>query len=140
MAKKNEEVKVCSFCGQSISEDSDIKLIKAPKYTGLANDVYICSACIKGWSSIIEEEEEDEDENLEGIPDYKNLKPSQIKAKLDEYIIGQDYTKETLAAAVYNHYKMIKYRANKKNTIEVEKSNILMVGPTGSGRQLYLYN
>ena len=73
MAKNNEEVKVCSFCGQSISEDSDIKLIKAPKYTGLANDVYICSDCIKVCSSIIEEEEED-DEDLEGIPDYKNLK------------------------------------------------------------------
>lgn len=115
----------CSFCNKT--EDQVRKLIAGP------NGVYICDECIEICSEIIEEElddaytsEEDQEINL--------LKPVQIKEFLDEYVIGQDEAKKALAVAVYNHYKRI--TSGKYLDVELQKSNILMLGPTGSGKTM----
>jgi ATP-dependent Clp protease ATP-binding subunit ClpX len=111
----------CSFCHKA--QDQVRKLIAGP-------NVYICDECIELCAEIIEEEFQDykEAQDLENIP-----KPLEIKTFLDEYVIGQEDAKKTLAVAVYNHYKRI--RSDFKNEdVELKKSNILMVGPTGSGK------
>lgn len=110
----------CSFCNKS--QDQVRKLIAGP-------DVYICDECIEICTEIL-------DEDLEEDGDYGDinlLKPKEIRAFLDEYVIGQDEAKKVLSVAVYNHYKRI--MASKKfDDVELQKSNILMVGPTGSGK------
>lgn len=110
----------CSFCGKM--QEQVKKLIAGP-------GVYICDECIELCNEIIEEEFTDDQElELENVP-----KPREIKAALDEYVIGQEEAKKTLAVAVYNHYKRI--NTNPKNDgVELQKSNILMLGPTGSGK------
>ena len=111
----------CSFCGKT--QDQVKRLIAGP-------NVYICDECIELCSEIIEEELEgayEEDEAM-NIP-----KPKEIKAHLDEYVIGQDDAKKALAVAVYNHYKRI-YKQRKSDDIEIQKSNILLLGPTGTGK------
>jgi ATP-dependent Clp protease ATP-binding subunit ClpX len=110
----------CSFCGKM--QEQVKKLIAGP-------GVYICDECIELCNEIIEEEFTDDHElELENVP-----KPKEIKAALDEYVIGQEEAKKTLSVAVYNHYKRI--NSNYKNTdVELQKSNILMLGPTGSGK------
>ncbi|MDD3795989.1 MAG: ATP-dependent Clp protease ATP-binding subunit ClpX [Lachnospiraceae bacterium] len=123
--KIGEKVR-CSFCSKS--EDQVRKLIAGP------GGVYICDECIDICSEIIEEELDDdfEEEEESGI---NLLKPIEIKKFLDEYVIGQEDAKKTLAVAVYNHYKRI--LSGKKehgNDVELQKSNILMLGPTGSGK------
>ena len=119
-----QEQKVrCSFCNKS--EDQVRKLISGP------DDVYICDECIEICSEIVEEELENEYLEEDGI---NLLKPEQIKAFLDEYVIGQDAAKKALAVAVYNHYKRI--TAGRGLGVELQKSNILMLGPTGSGKTL----
>ncbi|MBP3886865.1 MAG: ATP-dependent Clp protease ATP-binding subunit ClpX [Cellulosilyticum sp.] len=113
----------CSFCGKT--QEQVKRLIAGP-------NVYICDECIELCSEIIEEELEgayDDDETMD-IP-----KPKEIKAHLDEYVIGQDDAKKALAVAVYNHYKRI-YKQRKSDDIEVQKSNILLLGPTGTGKTL----
>lgn len=125
MANKYEDKKQlrCSFCHKT--QDQVRKLIAGP-------NVYICDECIELCSEIIEEEFQDfkEEQELESIP-----KPYEIKKFLDDYVIGQEDSKKTLAVAVYNHYKRI--RSDFKNSdVEIQKSNILMVGPTGSGKTL----
>lgn len=91
--------------------------------------VYICDECIELCNEIIEEEfTEDQDLELENVP-----KPKEIKEALDEYVIGQEEAKKTLAVAVYNHYKRINSNF-KSDDVELQKSNILMLGPTGSGK------
>lgn len=126
MAGKYVESKIrCSFCNKS--EDQVRKLIAGP------NGVYICDECIEICSEIIEEELEDEFE-LENSDDINLLKPEEIKTFLDEYVIGQDGAKKALSVAVYNHYKRI--MAGKNLGVELQKSNILMLGPTGSGKTL----
>lgn len=113
--KKNE---ICCMCGSS--KDEVDKLIKG-KYG------YICDSCISIASDLLNDEEE------ENITDNMQLAtPSQIKAHLDQYVIGQDEAKRTLAVAVYNHYKRLKQ--NHKSDVEIQKSNILMIGSTGSGK------
>lgn len=112
----------CSFCGKS--QEQVKRLIAGP-------GVYICDECIELCQEIIEEEfEEDFDEVLKDIP-----KPKEIKEYLDQYVIGQDDAKKSLAVAVYNHYKRIN-KTDKDNDVELQKSNILLVGPTGSGKTL----
>ena len=120
MANKNIK---CSFCGKSQSEVN--KIIAGP-------GVYICDECIELCSEILEEE-------LDGVSDYYDasneinlLKPKEIKNFLDDYVIGQDDAKKVLSVAVYNHYKRIK--SKKSSEVEIQKSNILMLGPTGSGK------
>lgn len=113
----------CSFCGKT--QDQVKRLIAGP-------NVYICDECIELCSEIIEEELEgsyDEDE------DFSIPKPREIKAHLDEYVIGQEDAKRALAVAVYNHYKRI-YKQHKTDDVDVQKSNILLLGPTGTGKTL----
>jgi len=123
--KKDEQNKLfCSFCGKS--QDTVKKLVAGP-------DVYICDECIELCNEIIAE---DSDEHLDG--NFSNLpKPKDIKKILDEYVIGQDQAKKILSVAVYNHYKRIFGNTHlTKNDVELDKSNILLVGPTGSGKTL----
>ncbi|QUI21751.1 ATP-dependent Clp protease ATP-binding subunit ClpX [Vallitalea pronyensis] len=123
MANKYDDKKQlrCSFCHKT--QDQVRKLIAGP-------NVYICDECIELCAEIIEEEFQDYKEvgELENVP-----KPIEIKSFLDEYVIGQEDAKKTLAVAVYNHYKRIRSDF-KTEDIELQKSNILMVGPTGSGK------
>ena len=126
MAGKYAEPKVrCSFCNKS--EDQVRKLIAGP------SGVYICDECIEICSEIIEEELED-DFGMDNGDEINLMKPEEIKSFLDEYVIGQDDAKKALSVAVYNHYKRI--MAGKDLGVELQKSNILMLGPTGSGKTL----
>lgn len=114
----------CSFCGKSQKEVK--KLIAGPT-------VYICDECIELCNDIIAEEgsEEETQSGQTAIP-----KPKEIKAILDEYVIGQEDAKKVLSVAVYNHYKRIDNQQSSANDIELQKSNILLLGPTGSGKTL----
>jgi len=124
MSKKNEsqEELFCSFCGKHQEEVK--KLIAGPTY------VYICDECIELCNDILEE---DLTEN-EQSGDLKLLSPKEIKEKLDEYVIGQESAKKILSVAVYNHFKRLVY--GQKSKIELEKSNILLLGSTGTGKTL----
>jgi ATP-dependent Clp protease ATP-binding subunit ClpX len=113
----------CSFCGKY--QDQVKRLIAGP------GGVYICDECVELCSEIIEEELNDDIEfELKDIP-----KPAEIRSILDQYVVGQDRAKKTLSVAVYNHYKRINL-GNKVDDVELQKSNILMLGPTGSGKTL----
>ena len=114
----------CSFCGKS--QDQVRKLIAG------SNNVYICDECIELCGEILEEELADQGDETMDFGDINLYKPKEMKAFLDEYVIGQDEAKKVLSVAVYNHYKRITSR--KKLDVEVQKSNILMLGPTGSGK------
>ncbi len=123
--KKGEEIVRCSFCGKTQAQVR--KLIAGP------NGAYICDECIEVCSEIVEEELEYEE--CESVTEEINLlKPEEIKAFLDDYVIGQDEAKKVLSVAVYNHYKRI--LAGKDLGVELQKSNILMLGPTGCGKTL----
>ena len=112
----------CSFCGKS--QDDVKKLIAGPS-------VYICNECVDLCNDIIEEEiKSEEDTSLEELPS-----PLEIFNKLDEYVIGQEKAKKVLSVAVYNHYKRLK-KNNLKDAVELQKSNVLLLGPTGSGKTL----
>lgn len=130
MAGKDKEMDTkqlrCSFCGKSGSQVRR-KLIAGP------NGVYICDECIDICADILEEELEDEYGHGEGaLADINLLKPKEIKEFLDEYVIGQNEAKKLLSVAVYNHYKRV--MTCKDIDVEIQKSNILMLGPTGSGK------
>ncbi len=131
MAGRYDERLRCSFCGKT--QNQVRKLIAGP------NGVYICDECVDVCSEIIDEELEKDEEagrEPEEAPEEEiNLiKPEEMKAFLDEYVIGQDQAKKVLSVAVYNHYKRI--LADTNNEVELQKSNILMLGPTGSGKTL----
>lgn len=129
MAKKSDK-HFCSFCGRS---ESEVSLL----LTGLNG--YICSDCVKQAADIIGlHEERNAKKNSKFTSDFKNVpKPKEIKAFLDEYVIGQDDAKKTLAVAVYNHYKRLGQKAAKEaDDVEIEKSNIIMAGSTGTGKTL----
>src|SRR5574344_249368 len=124
---KNHPQVACSFCGKPAEQVT--KLI-----TGAG--VHICNECVTMCHNILEEEFAREkktstEQNLKPLPT-----PSEIKAHLDEFVIGQDQAKTALSVAVYNHYKRLRYDRDSKNDVEVEKSNLLLVGPTGSGKTL----
>lgn len=125
MANKNIK---CSFCGKS--QDSVERIIAGP-------GVYICNECIKVCSNIIEDELYDDSEltyTLDTITDLPT--PEKIKKVLDSYVIGQEEAKKTLSVAVYNHYKRINNRVNIDSDVEIQKSNVLLLGPTGCGKTL----
>ena len=122
MAGRNEDIVRCSFCNKTQAQVR--KMIAGP------NGSYICDECVEVCAEIIEEELEYEDAGK--FDDINLLKPEEIKAFLDEYVIGQEEAKKVLSVAVYNHYKRI--MAEKDLGVELQKSNILMVGPTGCGK------
>lgn len=127
MSKKNENHElVCSFCGKTSSQVK--KIIVGP-------DVAICNECIELCESLLDEKEFVEPKHMEELP-----KPKDIADFLSDYVIEQDEAKKNLAVAVYNHYKRIRHLeenvGDEKNNVEIQKSNILMLGPTGSGKTL----
>ena len=125
--KKDGEVR-CSFCGKTQSEVR--KLIAGP------NGAYICDECVDICAEIIDEDFAEEGRFAKPRESFEiNLKkPKELKAFLDEYVIGQDEAKKVLSVAVYNHYKRI--MKGDKTDVELQKSNVLMLGPTGSGKTL----
>lgn len=134
MPKHDDSRLKCSFCGKT--QDQVKKLIAGP-------EVYICDECVELCNEILDEEffegKEKEDANLKGDEKGEKAipKPHEIKAYLDEHIVGQDDAKKVLAVAVYNHYKRLKHNKNvSKADVEIQKTNILLVGPTGSGKTL----
>lgn len=129
--KKDDKLR-CSFCNKT--QDQVKKLIAGP------NGTYICDQCVDICSEILDEEFDTASDGrnyVEGL-DINLLKPKQIKEFLDEYVIGQDEAKKVLAVAVYNHYKRIMSQADLD--VELQKSNILMLGPTGSGKTFLAQN
>lgn len=135
MSKHDDSRLKCSFCGKT--QDQVKKLIAGP-------EVYICDECVELCNEILDEEffegkdkealvEKTDSEKEKAIP-----KPAEIKANLDEFIVGQDDAKKVLSVAVYNHYKRLKHNKTlgKESGVEIQKSNILLVGPTGSGKTL----
>ena len=114
----------CSFCGRF--QEQVRKLIAGP------SGAFICDECVDICTEIIEEEMEEEEETEVSEPEINLLKPEEMKAFLDEYVIGQENAKKVLSVAVYNHYKKI--LAGKSLDVELQNSNILMLGPTGSGK------
>lgn len=124
MANKNEQPPVCNFCGRSGDEVE--RLIAGP-------GVFICNECIEVCRNILEEEMKTS--KKKGLPDFELPTPEKIKEYMDQYVIEQDDAKVALAVAVYNHYKRIRYE-KEDDGVELQKSNIIMLGPTGSGKTL----
>ncbi len=125
MAKENKK---CAFCGRD-SEDVELLI------SGI--DAHICERCVSQAKSIVEEEKALEEKKK--IPSFKLFKPAEIKKHLDQYVIGQEDAKKVLSVAVYNHYKRINYsmpKTGEEDGVELEKSNIVLVGETGTGKTL----
>lgn len=118
MSKKDREVATCSFCGRP--ENAVEKLISGP-------EAFICDKCVHLCVNIVEKKPPPRE--------IKILKPKEIKAKLDEYVIGQERAKKTISVAVYNHYKRIRSIGTERD-VEYSKSNVMLLGPTGSGKTL----
>ncbi len=145
MDNKQSEI-CCSFCGRS--RDQVSALFRAPKQSPQDPDVFICSDCVRECNKIVEQDSQQDAANTlteivettkESLKTARDLPtPYAIKAALDEYVIGQDYTKKAISVAVHNHYKRIldKQSPEAKDDVELEKSNILLIGPTGSGKTL----
>lgn len=124
------EVERCSFCGRSDREVSRM-------FTGIDGSL-ICDICVDNCYSILEEYENENkySDKANTFGEIELLKPIEIKKKLDEYVIGQDEAKKVLSVAVYNHYKRILNNEKDDNDVELQKSNVLLIGPTGSGKTL----
>ncbi len=122
MAREGPDLLKCSFCGQS--QKQVLKLIAGP-------GVYICNECIDLCNEIIEEETSSDGYRVEELPN-----PADIYKYLDSYVVGQETAKRSLAVAVYNHYKRLRLANLNHSEVEVEKSNVLLIGPTGSGKTL----
>ncbi len=121
--QSNPEERVCSFCGKSAQYAR--RIIAGP-------GVYICDECVRVCEQILAEEEQDLSSGFTGeVP-----KPREIKEYLDQYVVGQDYAKKVLSVAVYNHYKRITHLQSSDSGVELEKSNVLLIGPTGTGKTL----
>ena len=124
--EKNNDIVNCSFCGRSSLEVNS--MVAGP-------GVYVCDRCVEDASSIIKSDLASLAKRREK-PFQPVLKPVEIKAKLDEYVIGQEFAKKTLSVAVYNHYKRIGAEFSEEDDTTIEKSNIALLGPTGSGKTL----
>ncbi len=137
---KSSRMTLCSFCGKSQAEVR--KIIAGP-------GVYICDSCVNVCKTIIDREVKAQPaDGASAKPAFRLIKPSEIKKVLDDFVIGQDHAKKVLSVAVYNHYKRLNFDAGSGNNrdaasmpaefseVEVEKSNIMLVGPTGSGKTL----
>lgn len=124
MPSRTDDRVRCSFCGKT--QDQVRKLIAG------SNNVFICDECIDLCAEILEEEFEGQEEDVLDAGSINLLKPKEIKAFLDDYVIGQDAAKKVLSVSVYNHYKRITSMRN--SDVDVQKSNILLLGPTGSGK------
>jgi ATP-dependent Clp protease ATP-binding subunit ClpX len=127
MAKQKQndkaEERTCSFCGKSA--EFARRIIAGP-------GVYICDECVKVCQQILAEDETELTSGFTGdVP-----KPREIKEYLDQYVVGQDFVKKALSVAVYNHYKRIAHTSDAKSEVEIEKSNVLLIGPTGTGKTL----
>ncbi len=125
----NQKAYRCSFCSKNQNEVAQL-------YEGFSTGVYICDSCVKSIYALLDEKNNTKPINKDFS--HKLLKPSYIKKKLDEYIIGQEHSKKVLSVAVYNHYKRIfdKNQNEEFKDVELEKSNILLLGPTGTGKTL----
>ena len=129
MAGKRNDIIRCTFCGKT-QDQAGGKLIVSPNH-----DAYICYECVDLCAEIVDEEEFGEARDTSGNKAEINLlKPEELKAFLDEYVIGQEQAKKVLSVAVYNHYKRV--LADADLGVELQKSNVLMLGPTGSGKTL----
>ncbi|MEG1847222.1 MAG: ATP-dependent Clp protease ATP-binding subunit ClpX [Lachnospiraceae bacterium] len=126
MSKNSDDKVRCSFCNKT--QDQVRKLIAGPA------GIFICDECIDICADILDEEFDDEDVATALPPEINLLKPLEIKEFLDDYVIGQEEAKKVLSVAVYNHYKRV--TAEEDDEVELQKSNIIMVGPTGSGKTL----
>ncbi len=128
-SKKTDNSKFCSFCGKNQSQVE--RLIASPMM-----DVYICDECIDTCAQILEEEwgPEERKDSGSGLSFDKLKRPEEIKAFLDQYVIGQENAKKVLSVAVYNHYKRVLYGEVNGGDVELQKSNVLMLGPTGTGK------
>ncbi|MCI6479518.1 MAG: ATP-dependent Clp protease ATP-binding subunit ClpX [Candidatus Treponema excrementipullorum] len=123
MARKNNG-HFCSFCGKPAEQNR--KMVAGP------NDIFICNQCVAVCQSILEDEAADLSPiDLSNVPT-----PREFKEYLDQYVVGQDYAKKALAVAVYNHYKRMSVTKTTNDDVQLEKSNILLIGPTGSGKTL----
>mgnify|MGYP002623502097 CR=1 FL=1 len=128
MAKVKASDRTCSFCGRHVSEDQFL-------IAGLSG--LICGDCVHAVSDILRNAEAGENRRTADLPQINLLKPHEIKARLDDYVIGQEEAKKVLSVAVYNHYKRIlQYKEEDKDEVEIEKSNILLIGETGTGKTL----
>ncbi len=119
------KMKYCSFCGR---DENEVRHLIA------GADTYICDYCVENANNILKLE--DNIEQQEVLADIKSLTPKKLKKELDKYVIGQDEAKKTLSVAVYNHYKRLLLSSNVTNEVEISKNNVLLVGPTGTGKTL----
>ncbi|CRX37768.1 ATP-dependent Clp protease ATP-binding subunit ClpX [Estrella lausannensis] len=130
MGKNNfppKDIISCSFCGRT--EDAVEKLISGP-------NVYICDKCVHLCASILEKKQQQKTQTAGEPFEVKLLKPKEIKEKLDEYIIGQENAKRSISVGVYNHYRRVSSLAKGEGEVEISKSNVMLFGPTGSGKTL----
>jgi ATP-dependent Clp protease ATP-binding subunit ClpX len=135
MSKRKKDI-FCSFCGRTRNE--------APQMISSPSGVYICADCVQLCGKMVDGTDVEGMESGEfGIPDLSVPKPIEIKEALDEYVVGQDEVKRTLSVAVHNHYKRLQFQREDAeglalfdSTVELEKSNVVMIGPTGSGKTL----